>query len=155
MKIGVVTNDKTKRFSKNWDCKQTNCCVQRSMQPSRTEQRSSRVYSNNSNANKEVKDIFTKSNGSVGCNSKQAKINFNGLKTAWTNKEIPLVTRGYYGDRLTFDNVGIKTINGCQVLVGNKKKGHVTDKDIVDYFMQFVRYPNYRRYILDSIDRVE
>lgn len=152
MKIGAITYE---HFSKNWTSQQADSSVQRNMQPSRVVKGDYFTRSRNSERSKRTDQTLPESKRSIRSNKESSKINFNGLKTAWTNKEIPLVTRGYYGDRLTFDNVGIKTINGCQVLVGNKKKGHVTDKDIVDYFMQFVRYPNYRRYILDNIDRVE
>lgn len=81
------------------------------------------------------------------------------LIKSWNSNEIPLVTRGFYGDKLTADNINIKTLaKGCDVLVGNKTSGHLTDKQVVNYFMQFVGYPKYRKYIINNIrilDKVE
>lgn len=79
----------------------------------------------------------------------------NPLKSAWMNKEIPLVTKGIFGDNLTEKNISVKKIKDCFVLVGDKKSGTLDDKTVVNYFLQFVHYPNYRRYIVDTIHKLD
>ena len=77
------------------------------------------------------------------------------LIKSWNSNEIPKVTKGFWGDKLTADNIKVKTIKDCEVLVGDKTSGHLTDKEVVAYFMQFVGYPNYRRYVLDTLHKLD
>ena len=80
----------------------------------------------------------------------------NQLQASWINGQIPLVKNGFYGDKLTIDNIHIKTITkDCDVLVGSKTSGHLTDKQVIDYFMQFVSYPKYRKYIIDTLHKLD
>lgn len=78
------------------------------------------------------------------------------LDIAWKNKEIPLVTRDIFGNKLTFDNASIKRVGRDNfVLVGDKKSGKLDDKTVVAYFLQFVGYPKYRKYILDTLHSLD
>ena len=160
MNIGAITNE---HFQKNFNSKQADCSLQRDMQPSRIVKGDYFSRSKHNKGSKSISGTLPESKGSSRSDKKSNEIKFEGfprpvfkgdIKKAWQNKEIPLVLKGYYGDKLTFDNIGVKLINNCPVLVGNKTKGHVTNNDIVDYFLQFARYPKYRRYILDNIERV-
>ena len=79
----------------------------------------------------------------------------NPLKSAWLNNEIPKVQKGIFGDTLTAKNISVKKVKDCFVLVGDKKSGVLNDKEVVNYFLQFVHYPNYRRYILDTLHKLD
>ena len=76
----------------------------------------------------------------------------NNLKLAWINNEIPKVKKGIFGDTLSAKNISIKEVGKENyVLVGDIKSGRLEDKKVVDYFMQFVGYPDYRHYVLDTL----
>lgn len=76
----------------------------------------------------------------------------SNLKMAWKNNEIPKVKRGIFGDTLSADNITAKKVGKDSfVLVGDIKSGRLEDKKVIDYFMQFVGYPKYRHYILDTL----
>lgn len=77
------------------------------------------------------------------------------LIKSWNNKEIPKVTKGFWGDKLTADNIKVKTIKDCEVLVGEKTTGTLSDKQVISYFMQFVGYPKYRKYIIDTLHKLD
>ena len=79
----------------------------------------------------------------------------NPLKSSWLNNEIPLVTKDIFGNKLTKENISVKKVKDCFVLVGDKKSGILNDKEVVNYFLQFVHYPNYRRYILDTLHKLD
>lgn len=70
----------------------------------------------------------------------------------WKNKELPLVKKGFFGDVLTAENISAKQVGKDSfVLVGNVKSGYMTDRQVIDYFKQFISYPKCRRYILDTM----
>ena len=74
------------------------------------------------------------------------------LDISWRNKEIPTVTKDIFGNELTFDNISVKYLGkDTFVLVGDKKSGKLNDKDVVNYFMQFIHYPQYRKYIINTL----
>ena len=76
--------------------------------------------------------------------------------TAWKDKKIPLVKKGIFGDALTAENISIKRIGKDSfVFVGDKKSGRLNDKDVVDYFLQFTKYPEYRKYIINTLRNLE
>ena len=76
----------------------------------------------------------------------------NKLKLAWINNEIPKVKKGIFGDTLSAENIAAKKVGkDSYVLVGDIKSGMLEDKKVVSYFMQFVGYPEYKRYILDTL----
>jgi len=77
------------------------------------------------------------------------------LIKSWNNNEIPKVTKGFWGDKLTNENIKTKTIKDCEVLVGEKTSGSLSDKQVIDYFMQFVGYPKYRKYIIDTLHKLD
>ena len=78
------------------------------------------------------------------------------LYTSWKNKELPLVTKDIFGNKLTFENASVKRVGrDCFVLVGDKKTGKLDDKTVVAYFLQFVGYPKYRKYILDTLHSLD
>lgn len=77
---------------------------------------------------------------------------FGSLLGSWRNKEIPLVIKDIFGNKLTFDNATVKRVGKDSfVLVGDKKSGKLNDKNVIDYFMQFIKYPKYRKYILKTL----
>lgn len=77
------------------------------------------------------------------------------LIKSWNSNEIPKVTKGFWGDKLTNENIKIKTIKDCEVLVGDTVSGSLSDKQVIDYFMQFVGYPKYRKYIIDTLHKLD
>ena len=77
------------------------------------------------------------------------------LITSWKNRKIPKVTKGFWGDKLTADNIKVKTIKDCEVLVGDKTTGYLSDKQVISYFMQFVGYPKYRKYIVNTLKKLD
>ena len=77
------------------------------------------------------------------------------LKTAWLNNQIPRVQKGIFGDKLTNKNISVKKIKDVFVLVGNQKTGTLNDKDVVNYFLQFVGYPQYRKYIIETLHKLD
>ena len=78
------------------------------------------------------------------------------LIKSWNNNEIPKVTKGLWGDKLTNENIKVKIINkDCEVLVGEKTSGSLSDKQVINYFMQFVGYPKYRKYIIDTLRKLD
>ena len=79
----------------------------------------------------------------------------NPLKSSWLNNEIPLVKFGIFGDKLTKKNISVKKVKDCFVLVGNKKSGILDDKTVVNYFLQFANYPEYRKYIISTIHKLD
>lgn len=79
----------------------------------------------------------------------------NPLQSAWLNNEIPKVQKGIFGDKLTKENISVKQIKDCFVLVGDKKTGTLSDKEVVNYFLQFVSYPKYRKYIIDTLHKLD
>ena len=82
----------------------------------------------------------------------QSKLKSTPLEISWKNKELPLVTRDIFGNKLTFDNASVKRVGrDCFVLVGDKKAGKLDDKAVINYFLQFVKYPEYRKYIIKTL----
>lgn len=79
----------------------------------------------------------------------------NPLKSSWLNNEIPLVTKDIFGNKLTKENISVKKIKDVFVLVGNQKTGTLNDKDVVNYFLQFVGYPQYRKYIIETLHKLD
>ena len=77
------------------------------------------------------------------------------LKSAWLNNQIPRVQKGIFGDKLTNKNISVKKIKDVFVLVGDQKTGTLNDKDVVNYFLQFVGYPEYRKYILNTLHKLD
>ena len=79
----------------------------------------------------------------------------NSLSSDWLNNKIPKVQRGIFGDKLTKENVSAIKVKDVFVLVGDKKSGTLNDKDVVNYFLQFVHYPNYRKYIINTLHKLD
>ena len=79
----------------------------------------------------------------------------NPLKSSWLNNEIPLVTKDIFGNKLTRENISVKKIKDVFVLVGDQKTGTLNDKQVVNYFLQFVHYPNDRKYILNTLHKLD
>lgn len=78
------------------------------------------------------------------------------LKTAWLNREIPLVTKDIFGNKLTPENITVKNINkDIFILVGDTKTGILDDKNVVNYFLQFAHYPKYRKYIINTLHKLD
>ena len=163
MKIGVISNE---HFSKTFNYRQSTGSLQRSSQPVRTPQGDYYLRSKHNYRDKETCGIMPESKNSSRCNkecksieplkplnnAKTRGLSFNGLQSAWKNKEIPLVTKGFFGDVLTAKNISAKQVGKDSfVLVGNVKSGQMTDRQVIDYFKQFISYPKCRRYILDTM----